>query len=304
MEFEKIPCVYYPTKVVMVDDNQLFLENARVAIKDYLNVDIFSNPEAALDYLASVRPSLDNLDITRDIDDDEIDIDNTVSIDYKKLLTLLESQHDISVLIVDYSMPEINGLDFCEKIQFLNYNKIMLTGEADTQIAVDAFNKGVIDKFLIKEGSDVYEKLNYYVDKLKEKYFVQSKTNSIISSFTKLKNSHEYLRIANSWIKTNSIIMFYQVDIFGSLIGMDANNKSYHFHIANDEFIERYIEIARQQGGSPYLLSQLSAKNKIPVFLAEESKSLMVNEWLDMFYVPEGFFEHNTCIYYYSFVSL
>lgn len=304
MEFEKIPCVYYPTKVVMVDDNQFFLENARITIKDYLNVVMFSNPEIALSYLLAYSSPLENLDITKNIDDDEIDIDNTLSIDYKKLATLLTNKNDISVLIIDYSMPEINGLDFCDKIQSLNFNKIMLTGEADTQIAVDAFNRGIIDKFLIKEGSNIYETLNQYVDKLKEKYFLDSKINNLVSSFNKLKDSPDYIRIVNSWMKTNLIIKFYQIDMFGSLIGYDASDNTYHLHLVNDEFINRHIEIANQQGGDSDLLNQLSSKNKIPVFLTEESKNLTVDQWSDIFYTPDGFFEFNTYNFYYCSVSL
>ena len=60
---------------------------------------------------------------------------------------------ETSVVVVDFAMPQMNGEEFCRKLGQLKGNSvkiIMLTGEADEEMAVRLFNAGVIDKFLRK----------------------------------------------------------------------------------------------------------------------------------------------------------
>lgn len=56
------------------------------------------------------------------------------------------------VVISDYRMPEINGVDFLMRFQKLQpYSfKIMLSGQADQQAMTDAINFAEIDRFLHK----------------------------------------------------------------------------------------------------------------------------------------------------------
>lgn len=56
------------------------------------------------------------------------------------------------VVISDYRMPEINGVDFLMRFQKLQpYSfKIMLSGQADQQAMTDAINYAEIDRFLHK----------------------------------------------------------------------------------------------------------------------------------------------------------
>ena len=55
----------------------------------------------------------------------------------------------------------MNGLEFCRNIQNLPIRKIMLTGRADTKLAVEAFNQKIIDKFLLKDVAEEIENTIY-----------------------------------------------------------------------------------------------------------------------------------------------
>ncbi|UUZ66309.1 response regulator (plasmid) [Polaromonas sp. P1-6] len=55
------------------------------------------------------------------------------------------------VCVVDYSMPAKTGLQFLDDIQSWKGSRILLTGRADEQIAVGAFNRGLIDKYIPKQ---------------------------------------------------------------------------------------------------------------------------------------------------------
>ncbi|RZL07565.1 MAG: response regulator, partial [Rubrivivax sp.] len=55
------------------------------------------------------------------------------------------------VLVVDYSMPGMDGLQVLDGIVDWPGSRVLLTGQADEQIAVNAFNRGLIDQFLAKQ---------------------------------------------------------------------------------------------------------------------------------------------------------
>ncbi|RCW71316.1 response regulator [Pseudorhodoferax soli] len=61
--------------------------------------------------------------------------------------------------IVDYSMPQMNGLDALAALSDWPGLRVLLTGQADEQIAVDAFNRALIDQFLPKQDPDVAARL-------------------------------------------------------------------------------------------------------------------------------------------------
>ncbi|MFT3718809.1 response regulator [Pseudorhodoferax sp.] len=61
--------------------------------------------------------------------------------------------------VADYSMPEMDGLQVLSMLSEWPGLRVLLTGQADEQIAVDAFNRALIDQFLPKQAVDVAERL-------------------------------------------------------------------------------------------------------------------------------------------------
>ncbi len=60
-----------------------------------------------------------------------------------------------SVIVTDYHMPVINGVEFLAKAKEITPKtvRILFTGKADLKIAVDAVNEGHVFKFLLKPYS-------------------------------------------------------------------------------------------------------------------------------------------------------
>ena len=59
----------------------------------------------------------------------------------------------ISVVITDYAMPEMDGVDFLRQIKHSEIKRILLTGVADEKIAVKAFNWGTYRPFFPEKHS-------------------------------------------------------------------------------------------------------------------------------------------------------
>ncbi|HOQ49929.1 MAG TPA: response regulator, partial [Candidatus Kapabacteria bacterium] len=71
-------------------------------------------------------------------------------------LKIIAEQGDFAVIISDYRMPEMDGIELLHKVKEISPDtipdtiRIILTGFADMQIAIEAINEGNIFRFLTK----------------------------------------------------------------------------------------------------------------------------------------------------------
>lgn len=61
--------------------------------------------------------------------------------------------------VVDYAMPGIDGLRVLQTLLDWPGSRILLTGQADEQMAINAFNNGLIDQFIPKQTADIAGRL-------------------------------------------------------------------------------------------------------------------------------------------------
>jgi len=69
--------------------------------------------------------------------------------------------HDISLIISDYKMPQMSGVDFLAQVKENSPDtmRIMLTGYADLEASINAINKGEVYRFITKPWQDEEIKL-------------------------------------------------------------------------------------------------------------------------------------------------
>ena len=70
------------------------------------------------------------------------------------------------VCVVDFSMPGMDGLQALAELGDWPGARVLLTGQADEQVAVRAFNRGLIDQFIPKQTPDISRRLIDAVEKL------------------------------------------------------------------------------------------------------------------------------------------
>lgn len=70
-------------------------------------------------------------------------------------IELLKAKHKFTVIVSDMQMPNMNGVEFLKIAKKASKNsvRIMLTGNADQQTAIDAINQGDIFRFINKPCS-------------------------------------------------------------------------------------------------------------------------------------------------------
>ena len=76
----------------------------------------------------------------------------------------------VAVILADYRMPEMNGIEFLEQAMDLypGARRVLLTAYADTGAAIDAINVVDLDHYLLKPWDPPEEKLYPVVDALLE----------------------------------------------------------------------------------------------------------------------------------------
>jgi CheY-like chemotaxis protein len=70
------------------------------------------------------------------------------------------------VCVVDFSMPGMDGLQTLGELGDWPGSRVLLTGQADEQVAVRAFNRGLIDQFIPKQTPDISRRLVEAVEHL------------------------------------------------------------------------------------------------------------------------------------------
>lgn len=73
----------------------------------------------------------------------------------QKALEIIKSNPDLAVVISDYHMPLMNGIDFLVQVSGLSPDttRMLLTGMADLEMAINAVNRGNVFRILLKPCS-------------------------------------------------------------------------------------------------------------------------------------------------------
>lgn len=102
-------------------------------------------------------------------------------------LELLESAGQVQVVISDYRMPGMNGVEFLREVykRYPASIRIVLSGYADTAAVVSAINEGHIYKFIPKPWND--EELRFTVAKAIDNFLIQRKNRQLAEEL-RLKN--------------------------------------------------------------------------------------------------------------------
>ena len=185
-----IPAFFFPTQTIVIDDNIQFLESLSLGLSCQTHsYKFFSNPIEALSFIKENAKRSNwikkYIELLEEEEAHHKIIDVNISELYKEMFNK-ERFKVITNIVVDFDMPVINGLDFCESIiEIKDINKILLTGTVDDKSAIDAFNKKLINYFIPKNSSKILASINeatkdgssLYFDNLSEIIYTSIKTN-------------------------------------------------------------------------------------------------------------------------------
>jgi CheY-like chemotaxis protein len=265
----------FPTTVIFVDDSAAFLANLSLQLDSGLAFRMFESPAGALAALNgsdAIAPPVENFfSPHRDHDTDHHRQHVVrVSLDLIHREVHNEKRFDqVSVAVVDFDMPEMNGLEFCRTIKNQTIRKILLTGKADERIAVQAFNEGIIDRFILKQEPDVITVLNRAIHETQQLYF--SQIARMLSDVLSV-GSHSFLsdplfaELFREIQEERRIVEHYLACAPEGLLLLDSVGTSYLLIVRTEEQLQSDYEIAFDQNAPEELLAVMRRRDMLPYF--------------------------------------
>jgi CheY-like chemotaxis protein len=263
---------YFPTTTVLVDDHEEYLDVVPLLLDPMLRVRTFSSPRAALSMLGNGSRPVPGGGWLYRWKDRPSQSQELVALDVDSIHRVVydpERFSEVSVVVVDQLMPEMDGIDFCRRLANPNIGKILLTGRADDATAIEAFNAGVIDRFIRKNDPLSMEKLQQAIMTLQRRYF--ERASAFVSETLALGNFRFLRDKAFQEVLDTLTATFQPVECYvhvnpTGLLLIDAWGIGRFLLVQTDDDLRAHYEIAADHGAPASLLAALRDGDSLPWF--------------------------------------
>jgi CheY-like chemotaxis protein len=275
MTSHQIHPIYFPTTTILVDDSRPFLENISLQLDPEVAYGLYHSPAKALETINSqnrIKPFRQGY-FSQYAHREEFSPSNCViDIDVDKIHHEVYNQSrfaECSVIVVDYLMPEMTGLEFCRNITLQGVKKVLLTGRADEKLAVRAFNEGLIERFITKNDVDALATLNRVIGELQDEYFSDlggPLVDMLTSGSYGFLRDPAFIEVFNKLCSERGIVEYYLCCNPEGLLLVDQAGATFLLIACVDEDMQAHYEISLDQGAPQALLDALSSRKVIPYF--------------------------------------
>lgn len=265
----------FPTTVGFVDDSADFLANLSLQLDARLAFRFFNSAEHALNAIngtAQQPPIIDRFLCRYHDRAEQNDAQEVIAmrVDAIRQQVLDARRFECtSVLVVDYDMPGMNGLEVCRRIKHPAVKKIVLTGKADEHLAVKGFNEGIIDRFIRKQDPEAIATLNEAIDELKDAYLQQTQRTVVdalaLSEYRFLNDPALGIKVREIFEELG-IVEHYLSFRPSSLLMLDSAAKPYLLAIYTEDALRATREIAIELDAPAAFLAELDGQRRAPYF--------------------------------------
>ncbi len=263
---------FHPTTVVFVDDNESFLRSLDLELPQNWAYRSFNGTEDSLEFLN--RPPLLPPLVDRCFSLSSNDRTHpTVALDLSLVeqeINHLERFSRNSVVMIDYSMPLMDGLEFCAELTDPYIQKAMLTGVADEKVAVQAFNARLIDRFIPKNTSHSTSDIVAYAEELQHAYFSQHTarlTNTLSLNPPRFLTDKDVARAVSGLIERESIVEYYMLQHPSGFLMMRADGSALKVFIYDEADIRQGITDAHARGAPAEVVQGLESRRLVQTYM-------------------------------------
>lgn len=279
-------CFYHPTKVIFLYDNHAFLEAMDLKFGNQITMLTVPNPARTLQEIEACGRDI-NQSIFKVMHDVNGDTSNNcvLHFDVSKLLNLVYDKtrfDNIAVLVVDYEMPDMSGIELCQKLEQRKVFKIMLSAEVDGDMAIRAFNNSLIDKLLLKTSEDLYSEISLAVEELSKRYFRELSlgiTNDHVMG--SLFDNKLYRELFTGVASRSQAVEYYLVDNSGSFLFLDKDANPTWLIVRNQQELREQFELLQGYDLPDDIMTSVAKKEKLLFLFSEKEYKKPVSAWLD-----------------------
>lgn len=281
-----IPAFFYPTTILLVDDDEIFLKKLTLDLKKHYKTVTFTNPNQAINFLTQKEGG----SFFRGIE---------ISGEFAKGILGLRKEpmnrarfEDVLVSVLDYDMPGKSGFDIWEKVGTNDYYEshqhayILLTAKRyadfDKEIAEERIGKDFISKHDPKY-------LEYLLDSINgrsgDKFQGVGEALALFLTHddkekTSFLNDANFLPIFNGYIKEHAIVEGYLFDKQGSFMFLDDKAHLHWLFVRNENGVRNSIAIAKQYNAPQAIIEKLESKQFIlSLYEKEDFESRKSIDW-------------------------
>lgn len=266
---------YFPTQAVLVDDDSDFLEGISLMLNKNLSYKLFQSATSALSYVNQAHLHVNVIQrCYTNYRTGPLESDSLTHIDIGKI------HHEVlngyrfqtcSSVIVDYSMPEMNGLEFLMSLKNPFIKKVLLTGQADMELAIKAFNQQLIDQFIDKHDPRLKQKLNATISSFQDQYFRRSFkliTDPILANnvdaFLINKEFQAYFEDLRKQLNT---VEYYMIDApHSGFLLVDGNGQSQCLLVFTQQALDEHLDHLTKVKAPKTLQDEVRNGNLVPNF--------------------------------------
>jgi CheY-like chemotaxis protein len=270
-----LPIYQHPTMTVLVDDSPSFLHSLRYQLGPAFPSIGFSETGAAIGWLRHhgatpaalatlLSPSVDTYTLAPQPYNIALHVEQVcgIRLQAERFLTP-------SVLVVDYAMPGMDGIQFCETVRDLPCRKILLTGVADERVAIEAFNRGLIDRYVRKSDVHALDRLEAELTQLQEAYFLaQSESLRMLLSLYDYSfvNDPAISALVRELGARHRIVEHYLFKTPSGFLMYDRDARPWLLAVETEHGMNAHFEIALDGGAPRSLLEALEQRRVVPNF--------------------------------------
>ena len=250
-EWSAVLPYFHPTTAILVDDSKLFTKSLQLRIPTDLAIETIEDAREALERISETshmtpltRRCVTPAHLKSDGDANRLELDLGR---IEEEVYFADRYRRVSVVVVDYGMPAMNGFEFCRRVNDPTIKKILLTGVADRGLAVEALASGTVDGYLAKSDKGVFPRLWSLLRELQRQHFEDQRTSieAFSERYPEFLNDPAIGRYLNSIQSRLEIVEHYVVDRPSGLLMLNACGDAFRLAVWTDEDMDRQEDLLR-----------------------------------------------------------
>ncbi len=284
-----LPLFYYPTTILIIDDDKFLIAALEEIFINKNKTVSFLSSSDCLDFLNKYKPPINHKKLLQSVAENDNFVTpqhSPVDFDVTSLSSILnnsERHNEISTMLIDYKMPEINGFELAKKINN-QLKKILLTGKALESEAIEGFNNNLINRFIQKGKEDTEKNILKYTDELMLNYFNELSLpllSHLETDFLLPQSDAIFIEFFLELCSEKNIEEYYLIDKNGSYLCVDDKGQKFFLVIHTDRSIKNWLDLNQSENAfSDNQKSDIENRSIIPFFgIGKEAWQLDKDEW-------------------------